>query len=580
MGDGAGGRRRESGRRGAGLRAAGRPGSRHHWRGLDGRIRLVRLLVLVVFVLIGSRAVALAASSDLSERAQQQQTRVVELPAHRGAILDRSGRELAVGTPQQTVYAAPSLLDDPIAATGDLCTALEIKRRKDKLALLEALSNKKSGFAYVARKADPDLAKAALALNLPGVGAYAEEARSYPGKGSAAQVIGYAGVDNHGLEGIEFKYDKELAGQAGSQLVVRDPAGRLIKTISRTEPVAGADVTLTLDSDLQVYAEDVLKRTVRQTSAKGGVAVVMDPRSGQILALVNVPIVKDHDFGRWHKNATNAAVSNVYEPGSIFKMVTVAGALADGLVTPQSKFTLQSSIRVADREINESHERGTVTYSVAEILQWSSNVGAVRIGQKMGEEGLYKWVKAFGFGQKSGVEFPNESAGIVPDVDAWSGSSIGNIPMGQGIAVTPLQMAAAVSTIANDGVAVTPKLVLRVGETRTSSSAGKRVIPVKVARQVRRMLTKAVDAGTGTKARIEGYKVAGKTGTSQKVVDGEYSRSLYVASFAGMAPAAAPRVVVLVAVDEPRGSIYGGDVAAPAVQQIMGFALQHLEIAP
>ncbi len=487
-----------------------------------------------------------------------------------------------MGAPQQTVYATPSLIDDPLAAAADLSKALNITSKKEQRALVKTLSDKTSSFAFIARKADPDLAKAALALGIPGVGAYMEEERSYPMKGSAAQVIGLAGMDNNGLSGIELEYDKELAGVAGSQVVVRDTSERLLRTLEQTDPVPGADVRLTLDAEIQYMAEDVLTRTLKSSGAKSAVAVVMNPESGEILAMVNAPVVKNHVFGVHPETEDNMVTNDLYEPGSIFKMVTISGALADGTVSSDDTFTLAPSIRVADRVINESHERGTVTYSLAEILQWSSNVGAVTIAQMMGKAGLYKWIEAFHFGQASGIGFPGESSGIVPSLDQWSDSSIGNIPMGQGIAVTPLQMATAVCAVANDGVMVAPKLVLQVGDRENQTEAPTRVIPARVAKQVRKMLTKAVDAGTGQKAKIAGYKVAGKTGTSEKPLpDGSgYSKYNYVASFAGMVPADDPKLVVLVAVDSPRSSIYGGDIAAPAVREIMSFALQHLEIAP
>ena len=262
--------------------------------------------------------------------------------------------------------------------------------------------------------------------------------------------------------------------------------------------------------------------------------------------------------------------------------MTISGALADGLVTPKTKFTLPSSLTLYDRTINESHPRGTVTYSVREVLQWSSNVGAVKIGMMMGKNRLLKWMKAFGFGTPTGTGLWGEAEGIVPPAELWSGTSIVNIPMGQGIAVTPIQMAVAFSTVANNGIRMTPRLVDRVGDTVTEAPAGQRVISAKVAADVRSMLTTAVDKGTGTKAQIPGYKVAGKTGTAEKPLPngGGYSQTDFVASFIGMVPADHPRLVVLVAVDSPRSSIYGGDIAAPAVQKIMRFSLQHLEIAP
>ena len=587
MATGASGRRRATGRRGGGLRSlsrvAARGGGIAGGRGVDGRIRLLRFVFIVFLVLVGGKAVALASSSEnLTRIALEQQMASVVLPAQRGDILDRNGRELAVGKPAQTVFATPYLLDDHKAAARALCAALKITKKPEIRALEKALALPGSGFAYVARIVDPALAKAALALDLPGVGAYAEEERSYPMRGSAAQVLGFAGVDGNGLAGVEMTYDKQLAGVAGSEVIVRDPAGHTLRTVRETQPTSGQTVRLTLDEDIQYTAEDVLEHTVRSSSATAATAIVMDPRSGEILAMANVPKVKDNAFGREPAHDRNRCVTDIYEPGSIFKLVTVSGALADGLVKPTTKFTLASSLTLYDRTINESHARGTVTYSVREILQWSSNVGAVTIGMKMGKERLLKWMDAFGFAKPTGVDFPGEAAGIVPPADQWSGTTIANIPMGQGIAVTPMQMAVAFSTVANNGVSVKPRLIAQVGDAVYDEVEKHRVIPAKVARDVRSMLATAVAEGTGTEAQIPGYVVAGKTGTAEKALPngGGYSQTDYVASFIGMVPADHPRLVVLVAVDSPRSSIYGGVIAAPAVQKIMRFALQRLEIAP
>ena len=580
-------RRRPTTGRHGGLRSltrvAKRGGGVAGGRGVDGRIRLLRFVFIVFLVLVGGKAVALASSSEnLTRIALAQQTASVVLPAHRGAILDRNGSELAVGKPAQTVFATPYLLDHPNAAATALCKALNIHAKRARRDLEAALSAPKSGFAYVARKVDPDLAKAALALDLPGVGAYAEEERSYPMKGSAAQVLGFAGVDGNGLAGVEMEYDKQLAGAAGSEVIVRDPAGHALRTVRETQPTSGETVRLTLDEDIQYWAEDVLEHTVRGSSATAATAIVMDPRTGEILAMANVPKVKNNVFGRKPANDRNRCVTDIYEPGSIFKLVTISGALADGLVTPTSKFKLPPSLTVYDRTINESHARGTVTYSVREILQWSSNVGAVKIGMMMRKERLLKWMDAFGFAKPTGIDFPGEAAGIVPPAERWSGTTIANVPMGQGIAVTPLQMAVAFSTVANNGIAVKPSLVAQVGTTVYDKVQQHRVISATVAREVRSMLATAVAKGTGMKAQIPGYVVAGKTGTAEKpLADGSgYSQTDFVASFIGMVPADHPRLVVLVAVDSPHTSIYGGDIAAPAVQKIMRFALQQLEIAP
>jgi cell division protein FtsI/penicillin-binding protein 2 len=582
------GRRRATGRRGGGLRSltrvAARGGGVAGGRGVDGRIRLLRFVFIVFLVLVGGKAVALASSSEnLTRIALRQQMAPVVLPAPRGAIVDRNGRELAVGKPAKTVFATPYLLDDPKAAAVALCKALNITKRRAWRDLEKALAQTKSGrgFAYVARMVDPALAKAALALDLPGVGAYDEEERSYPMKGSAAQVLGFVGVDGDGLEGVELAYDKQLAGVAGSEDIVRDPAGHALRTVSETPPVSGETVRLTLDEDIQYTAEDVLEHTLRSSGATAATAIVMDPRTGEILAMANVPKVEGNVFGHRRAFERNRCVTDIYEPGSIFKLVTISGALADGLIKPTTRFSLPPTLTLYDRTINESHDRGTVTYSVREILQWSSNVGAVKIGMMMGKDRLTKWMDAFGFARPTGVGFPGEAAGLVPPADQWSGTTIINVPMGQGIAVTPLQMAAAFSTVANNGIAVKPRLVAQVGDAVYDEVEQHRVISASVARDVRSMLATAVAKGTGAKAQIPGYEVAGKTGTAEKAMPtGGYSQTDYVASFIGMVPAAHPRLVVLVAVDSPRTSIYGGDIAAPAVQKIMRFALQHLEIAP
>ena len=573
------GRRRPAGRRGGGLLGSPRKAR----NGVDGRIRLLRLFFLVFLLLVGGRAVALASSSQhLTQIARDQQTVTVKLPAHRGSILDRNGEDLAVGKPQQTVYADPHLLADPVAAAEELCDALQINRRRDRRAVEKALvdgKREKKWFAYVARKVDPDLARAALALDLPGVGSYPEEKRTYPLKAAAAQVLGFAGMENTGLEGIELLYDKELSGKPGSETIVRDPAGHALKTVAHQEPASGQNVRLTLDSQIQCYAEDVLKETVRDTGGKSAVSIVMDPRTGEVLAMANVTREGFHGFGKGDRAAEkNRAVTDVYEPGSIFKLVTISGALADGIVEPETTFDLPPSIHVADREINESHPRGTVTYSVREILQWSSNVGAVTIGMKMEKAGLAKWIDAYGFGKPTGIQFPGEGSGIVVPVEDWSDSSIGNIPMGQGIAVTPIQMARAFSAVAYNGWAVKPRLVAQVGETVYDEVEKQRVIPGKVAREVREMLALAVAEGTGTEAQIPGYEVAGKTGTAEMAVPGGYAKGVYVASFIGMVPADHPRLVVLCAINGTPE--YGGTAAAPAVKKIMQYSLQRLEIAP
>ena len=575
------GRRRPARRRG-GLLGSPKPAR----NGTDGRIRLLRLAFLVFLILVGGKAVALASSSQhLTQIAQAQQREDVVLPAHRGSILDRHGAELAVGKPQQTVVSTPYLLTDPRAQADKLCDALQINRRKDRRYVEKQLTWGKehhSGFAYVARQVDPDYAKAAVDLGIPGVYSYPEEERTYPLKGTAAQVVGFAGTDNKGLAGIELLYDKQLSGKPGSETIVRDPAGHTLKTISQKLPTSGQDVRLTLDSEIQYTAEHVLEKALRESGGKWAVSIVMDPRTGEIYAMADVTDKGFHGYGKDPDADKNRAVTDQYEPGSIFKLVTISGALADGTITPSEKFLLPPKIHVADRWINEAEARPTELWDAKEILVHSSNVGAVKIGMRMGKEGMAKWIKAYGFGKPTGVQFPGEAGGTVAPVDQWSDSSIGNIPMGQGIAVTAIQMASAFSTVADNGIQVKPRLVEQVGKTvyQTTAADKHRVIPAKVAKEIRVDLTAAVDRGTGTAAQIPGYKVAGKTGTAEIALPNGagYAKNTYTASFIGMAPADHPRLVVLCAVGwTPE---FGGVAAAPAVQQIMQFSLQHLEIAP
>ncbi len=545
----------------------------------DGRVRLLQAVFVIAFLAIGGKAIALTSTqSNLARVAEQQQLRTVQIPAPRGGIYDRDGQPLAKGVEARTVFATPYMLDDPRTAALQLAKALKIRWRP----LYRELRDKKSGFAFVARQASPDLAAKALALGLPGVGDYVEEKRDYPMKTVAAQLIGFAGVDNRGLAGLEAQYDDQLAGKAGKQVVVQAPGGLALKTVSSVDPVSGQDLRLTIDQSIQFTAEQVLADTVRRTYAKSGTAIVLDPRTGEIYALANAPLVDAQAFGdSLLADQRNHALVDSYEPGSTFKTITVAGALSEGLVKPTTKFVIPPSLAVGDRIITDAEKHGTETLTVKEILAYSSNIGAVKIGEQLGKARLLKWTRAFGFGRTTGSGFPGETPGFVLPGDQWSVSTIGNVPMGQGISVTAMQMAAAYAAVANDGVLVQPHVVARVGTQAVGPMPQRRVISARVARQLRDMLSAVVgDAmGTGTKARIPGYTVAGKTGTAQKVINGVYSHSQFVASFIGMVPAQNPQLVVLVVVDQPH-PIWGGVVAAPAFARISSFALQRLGIAP
>ena len=576
------GRRRPAGRRG-GLLGSPKPAR----NGTDGRIRLLRLAFLVFLILVGGKAVALASSSShLAQYAVRQQTAQIVLPAPRGSILDRTGAELAVGKPAQTVIATPYLLDDPKAAADELCDALQINRKRKRRDVEKALvwgKKHHKGFAYVARKADPEYAKAAVDLGLPGVYSYEEEERTYPLKGTAAQVVGFAGTENKGLAGMELLYDEQLSGKPGT----RDhPPGPRRPRAQDHQPEA-PDLRPGRAPDARRRDPVHGREGAREDAARDRRQVGRRPSSWTRAPARSTPWPTSRPRGSTGSARTpeadkNRAVTDVYEPGSIFKLITISGALADGTITPKEKFHLAPTLQVADRTINESHPRGYVDYDVREILQWSSNVGAVTIGMRMGKDGMARWIDDYGFGKPTGVQFPGEVGGIVPPVEDWSDSSIGNIPMGQGIAVTALQMASAFATVADNGIQVKPRLVKQVGKDiyHTTAADKHRVIPAKVAKEIRSYLTTAVDEGTGKKAQIPGYEVAGKTGTAEIALPNGagYAKNIYTASFIGMAPADHPRLVVLCAVGwTPQ---FGGDAAAPAFKEIMQFALQHLEIAP
>jgi cell division protein FtsI/penicillin-binding protein 2 len=543
------------------------------------RIRL--LLCLFAFVFAGTLARAVwiqgVQAGTLERMAARQHVETEAIPAGRGTIFDRTGEPLAIGEQATTVYADPREVKDPRKVAIAAARTLGV----DANELYPLLADRSRHFVYVERKADPLKAAKLEKQALPGLGFYSEERRTYPQRAVASHVLGFAGVDNEGLEGLEKTLDRQLAGRPGSQTIVRDPFGHAIDVIETKAEQPGSDIFLTIDHRIQANAEAVLRATVQKWGAKAATAIVLDPHTGAVLAMANAPSFDANKFGTAGPDRRrNRAITDTYEPGSTFKLVTVSGALSEKLVAPSTRFTLATSIQVADRIIHEHEPRATQTMSVAQILSESSNVGTITLAQLLGKNRLLSWIDRFGFGKPTGIDYPGESRGILPGY--WSGSTIGNVPIGQGIAVTPLQMAAAYGAIANGGILHQPYLVDRIGERRTPRAAARRVVSETVSAQVMTMLRDVVSAegGTGAAAAVEGYTVAGKTGTAAKPEPGGYSTSRYVASFAGVVPAKDPRLVILVSVDEPRQAIWGGVVAAPAFSQIARFGLQYLEVAP
>ena len=541
---------------------------------VERRIGFLFALFLAILVLAAARAAWLGTveSRDLGRRALTQQVEELTVYARRGTITDRNGIEMAVSEDATTVFANPFLIDDP-AGTADRIAPL-LGMNEDEV--MEKLSDTDTGFVYLRRKLDPTRGEKINQLGIEGIGTVVEPRRTYPQGPLASQVLGSVGTDNYGLSGLEQSHEDTLHGTDGTRKVVKDATGKPVSIVDVERAEAGEDMRLTIDAAIQERTEAVLSEVGQLYQPRGATAVVMDPRNGEVLAMANWPRVDANKIGDAPAYArVNRAVGFTYEPGSTFKAFTVAGALEERLVTPRTKFTIGSTIQVADRTIGEAHDGGGGTLTVADILAQSSNVGTVTIGLRLGTEKFDAWVRRFGFSEATGIDVPGEEAGIVPQVEEYSGSSIGNLPIGQGLSVTPIQMAYGYSAIANGGIAHTPHVI--AGEP----DVGQRVMSAQNAEKVSRMLEGVLQAGgTASEAAIEGYTLAGKTGTAQKAENGGYSNTKYVASFIGFAPSRSPRLLVSVMVDEPQGSIYGGEVAAPAFEKIASFALPYLKIPP
>ncbi|MEJ7797305.1 MAG: penicillin-binding protein 2 [Solirubrobacteraceae bacterium] len=547
----------------------------------ERRIGLLFAIFLAMLVVAGGRTMWLGGvkASSLQRAAATQQVNEIDVPARRGAISDRHGVELAVSEPAADIAATPYLVKSPLRAARRLAPLLD-STQADVLKKLSV----KGGFVYLARNLSAAEAEKIRALKLDGLQFIPSTRREYPRRHLASQVIGGVGVDGNGLSGLEYAHDDVLQGADGTRRIVKDGVGELIVLQETERAVSGRDLRLTLDAQLQGKVEDVLAQVGSKWRPKGATAIVMDPRNSRVLALANWPRVDANDLGGAPDYAAqNRAVGFNYEPGSTFKPFTIAGALEDDAVKPDQVFHLPPSIQVADRTIEESHPRGTVNLTTAQILAQSSNVGTVLIGQRLGAKRFDRWVRRFGFGRRTGIELATEEAGQVLARKDYSGSSMGNLPIGQGESVTPLQLAKAYAAIANGGILRPPRIIARVGDRRAATPAGKRVISRATASRVRAMLAGVLEAGgTAAAAAIDGYTLAGKTGTANKVdpTTGDYSKSRYIASFVGFAPARDPKLLVTVMVDEPQGAIYGAEVAAPAFQEIMRFALPYLRIPP
>ncbi len=538
-------------------------------------------LAFVVLLAVGlTRATYLGAvqSASLSRRAVTQQMTRLVVPAARGTITDRSGVELAISEAAADVAADPYLIKDPAAVSGRLAPMLG----RPVTEIRAALSKRHTGFVYLAHMVPGARAASIAQLRIAGITLIPRVMRAYPQSWAASQVLGSVHLNGHGYSGIEYRYDSALRGADGVRRIVNDARGQPI-SIDDVHPAhPGKSVKLTIDAALQGEVEQVLAGIGAQYSPKGATAIAMDPSTGQVLALANWPRVNANDVTGAPAYATqDRAVGYDYEPGSTFKAITIAGALEDGAVTPSTELGVPSVLQVADRQIHDAESHGDETLSVAQVLQRSSNIGADEIGIKLGSQRFDYWVHRFGFGARTGIGLPGEERGIVLHSAQYSGSSMGNLPIGQGESVTPVQMAAAYSAIANGGILRTPQVVKATGGRPSVPEPGHRIISTGAAAQLRDMLRGVfADGGTASGAAIPGYDLAGKTGTANIVVNGHYSSTAYTASFIGFVPASHPRLLVAVIVDRPQGAIYGGSVAAPAFQKIVGWAVPYLGISP
>jgi len=554
------------------------------------RIGVIFGLFFALLVLAAGRTVYLGVlrAGSLRKAASDQQLTSETVNAPRGAITDRNGVDLAVSEPAQDIAADPYLISDPLDAARRLAPLLG----RPQASVLTELTQR-TGFVYLARALPEHAAQAVLAAaresKIAGISGTPVMRRVYPRGTLAAQVLGEVGTKGEGRLGLEYSRNALLSGRSGERRVVSDALGQPLSITEVRREVPGRSLTLTLDANIQQRAEDVLAAVARVFAPKDATAIVMDPRSGAILALANWPQVDAGNSGAYSPSAyveamEDRAVSFDYEPGSTFKAVTVSGALEAGLITPSTPFNIPDQIQVAERTIHDDTEHPEETLTTSQILARSSNVGAIKIGELEGAPRFNEWMHRYGFGARTGVDLPGEEAGVTLSLAQYSGSSMGNLPIGQGELVTPMQMATAYSAIANGGVLRPPYIVGAIGGRPRPAPAGHRIISANTAADLRKMLEGVLGPeGTASQVSIPGYQLAGKTGTASKVdpETGEYSKTAYVASFIGFAPASDPKLLCAVVVDEPSaGSIYGGAVAAPAFGQIMSFALPYLGVAP
>lgn len=550
------------------------------------RIIIVGIAFSILFAAIGAKAVYLQifCGPRLSQKAADQYERSLTSAGKRGTIYDANMAELAVSVDVTSIAAHPRLIPDVQAAAKSLARALKMNRKK----LLKKLSLDRK-FVWIKRHVTPKEAEAVRGLEISGLDFIAEHKRFYPNKTLAAQLLGFTNIDDEGLEGLEFYYDNYLKGTDGNLTVFEDALGRKFDAQEKAAPdFGGNNLVLTIDRTIQFIAETTLEKTVEGVSAKSAMAIVMEPKTGAILAMAHYPFFNPNTFADYSRDRwRNRSITDPFEPGSTMKIFSVAAALESGTSSSNSIYYCENGeYKVGKDIIHDVHPFGWL--SLQQILKHSSNIGAVKISENTGPELLHKTLRDFNFGKKTGVDCPGETTGSLAPYRRWAKIDAGTIAFGQGVSVSALQLVSATSAIANNGTLMKPyvvqavtapngKLIARFGPRKT-----RQVVSAETARVLTRILrTVTTEGGTGINAALEGYSACGKTGTAQKINEkGEYTEGKYTASFVGFAPMESPRVVVLVVVDEPQKEHYGGMVAAPAFREITHRALNHLKVQP
>ncbi|MCP9468583.1 MAG: penicillin-binding protein 2 [Nitrospira sp.] len=542
-----------------------------------GRRHFTILLLLSGFGVVLSRLVTLQVlqAAELTAKADRQHQTTVSVEGVRGAIVDRHGKVLAMNLEVPSVYGVPTVLDSPAQTARELAPLLHV-RSED----LERKLRQQRGFVWLARKVDPDRRHLVERVSsMEGVGVKMEGRRFYPKGPLLSHVLGFAGMDGEGLEGIERRYEKELRGEKRAIVLQKDARGRAVFPKGLSEepaPAPGHQLVLTIDEVIQYIVEKELEEAVARSRAKSGTVIVLDPASGALLALAVSPrfnpnAIAGLDPDRWR----NRAVADAYEPGSTMKAILAAAAIEEGVMTPTTLvYGEQGRLAVSNTVIHDHEKLGWMSF--AQVVQKSSNVGAAKVGMALGEERLYRYFRAFGFGERTEIDLPGETAGLLKNPTEWGKRTAASVSMGQEIGVTPIQMVSAMAAIANGGILMKPYVVSEIRDARgrvikrVFPSVKRRVISPETARTVTSILEGVVTGGTGSKAAIDGFRVAGKTGTAQKIDPRTraYSTTKFVSSFAGYVPAENPKLAMIVVIDEPSGEAWGGTVAAPVFRRV------------